>query len=261
MPRSGIRPKTLEKYRRIKDAYEAGYSTANEIVEHLGIPRTTVYRGLQHFDIRPERDAVKRNREVYELHLAGLRPKDIAEKTGYDTTHVYYILNLFDEHGERHRKPYHAEPYELPVAKLDPLWIAEFRGFFYGEGWIGLANRAGGYAPRMNINIRADDAAALEDIRAHLGGYCIPMRKKRDPGKNSHPQVRWALCGWPRCRAVIEVTALADGLIPAKKRRDIALAYEAILARYKMPFLPNPSDYAVLHSYYLRLIEIKRFSC
>lgn len=183
---------------------------------------------------------------------------EIEQETGFSRSKVYRALQY---HGIRlERQPlnescaYNIEPYTLPV--LDDSWKAAFQGFFYGEGWIGLANFTGSYSPRMNINLRIDDEPILVDIHSKLGGtHCTMVRS------DGHTtQSRWHLSGWPRVRAVIEAIFL-NPILPAKKQRDIDLVYEAILTRYQMGHWFTPDDLAVLQSYYERSMAIKRFSC
>jgi len=217
--RSGLRPHTLQKYQRIQEAYDAGHTTGAEITEYLSIPRSTVYRALLYLGLSGEQP--RENRRLYRDCPSSALPE---------------------------------------ILRADSLWIAEFRGFFYGEGYVGLGNETQSYNPRLTINLRLDDEAILQEIASVLGGrVCYPKKCYSDQFRNSCPQARWNATGWPLCRAILEETGLAYGLLPAKKRGDIVLFYEAILARYQLPFWLYQDERDVLHQYYLDLIEIKRF--
>jgi len=217
--RSGLRPHTLRKYQQVQDAYDAGFTTGAEISEYLDIPRSTVYRALQHLDLASK--PPPENRRLYCDCPSSALPE---------------IL--------------------LP----GPSWTAEFRGFFYGEGYVGLGNETQSYNPKMTINLRLDDEDILQEIVSVLGGgVCYPRKCYSDQFRNSRPQARWSASGWPLCLAILEETGLAYGHLPAKKRDDIALFHKAILARYQLPFWLYPDERVILHQYYLDLIEIKRY--
>jgi len=106
----------------------------------------------------------------------------------------------------------------------------------------------------MTITLRLDDREILEDVYAKLGGNVRPFERE-----DCNPQMKWTANGWRRCRAITEEVFL-DCLMPAKKTREIELCYEAILARYQMPYWPTEENYKVLASFFTRLTELKQFS-
>lgn len=155
---------------------------------------------------------------------------------------------------------------EMPViAPLAPMWAAEFRGLFFGEG-CAMINLSSGktkkhFQPMLRITLRADDFAVLEDIRERLGGGLADRDYSTQPSapEGANPGKEWYVVGWGRCRAVIEATGLAMAYLPCKKAQDIAILYEAILARYQMPHLLGPENRATLMAYRERLQQVKKF--
>jgi biotin operon repressor len=251
----GYKPETLATYAAIADLAKADKS-ADEIMEALSLTRTMVYRGLRYADIKLERDIDKSLRLIQPFVNTELSQAEIARQTGLSTTTVWRIINLLrsGQTVTSNRQPYRPKVVQIP--DLDPLWAAEFRGFFYGEGSATLDNEHNHLSPRLTINLRLDDARILSDIQARLGGA---LYTKRRSGRE-HDQCRWTATGWPRCREVLEKTGLTDGcLLPAKKCRDMAILYEAIRARYQMPYLLRDEDRSQLLDYYHRLQEVKRY--
>jgi hypothetical protein len=252
------KPETLAKYEAIAELARSG-SSVDEIMEKLSMTRTMVYRGLHYFGIKLERDINRRFDLIKPLLGKGLSQAEISRRTGISTTQVWRIINLVENgYPPSVRQPYKPKP--VIIKDLDPLWAAEFRGFFYGEGCATMDNEHNHLSPKLFINLRIDDCQILHDIRDHLGGTISTRVKRFESGRNNHDQCRWAAAGWPLCRAIIEATGLATNCImPAKKRRDLKLLYEAILARYSMPHLFRDDDRAKLLSYYHKLQEVKRF--
>jgi len=146
------------------------------------------------------------------------------------------------------------------MVAASPVWYSAFCGFFMGEGYVEIATRRSHHAPRMQINLRADDVAILHAIAERLGGtiHYFSKEKERLTGKNSRDQQRWCLAGWDRVKAVIEVTGLLECLLPAKKLRDIQIVYDCILARLEMPHRLTDEEHAVLESYRQKLLQTRK---
>ena len=116
---------------------------------------------------------------------------------------------------------------------MDELWEAEFRGFFFGEGYIGMNKvkpRQGvnAYRAVAQINIRADDAAVLYDIQRHLGGSVHNRIRPGTPFAKyvSHPSIEWSVTNRDELRRVVAI--LLRGQLPSKKRHVVELFAEAI---------------------------------
>jgi hypothetical protein len=111
-------------------------------------------------------------------------------------------------------------------------WEDEFRGFFWGEGYLGICrngkDRKGrnAYTVRAQITLRSDDIAMLEDIKNRIGGgihFEGRGRKSKHDGKvfPTKPYAAW------RARSKVEVCRVCDildgGYLPSKKRREVEL--------------------------------------
>jgi hypothetical protein len=113
---------------------------------------------------------------------------------------------------------------------IDHIWLAEFRGFFYGEGYLGICSW--GKHPKGHTNLRArvqitsrsDDSTILYDIQSKLGGMVYQEgkgRKSSNGGKiyQSNPYTVW------RCVRKDELTRICDilsmGVLPSRKRNQI----------------------------------------
>jgi hypothetical protein len=117
---------------------------------------------------------------------------------------------------------------------LNPIWVAEFRGFFFGDGYLGIVRN--GYSPRngqayttarADITVRDDDVAVLNDIQSKIGGRII--RGTRSVCK---PIATW------RTRTLADVATVCDlldsGFLPSKKRAEIA-----VVRRYLAIYIPR----------------------
>lgn len=195
------------------------------------------------------------------LFRSGLSAYEIASRLLLSRQHVYRALHkagIFpDGTGS---DPF---PQEYPRPSVDQMWAAEFRGLFYGDGciYIGRRNYKKGhlYLPRMSVLARSDNRPMLEDLVEKLGGKIQDKGAKPSGKYICNPSCQWYLSGWSRCRGAIEAVSLCDGLIPAKKAREISLVYEAILVRYSMPYRLGPANVAILKRYYERSKELKHF--
>jgi hypothetical protein len=121
----------------------------------------------------------------------------------------------------------HATQPGLPVDRIHPLWAAEFRGYFFGDGYLGVtrngSSRNNGRSHLVacaQITTRDDDRAMLDDVARHLGG-----RVSGDDWARGQ-QFRRPVAVW-RARGIEAVTRVCDvldgGLMPSKKRAEIAV--------------------------------------
>lgn len=230
--------------------------STNELVNYAGVSRSTVYRAYKALGIHRERDINASRAAVLSGWREGLHIDDIAEKAGITRAHVYYVMRgLGIEPDFQQRLEYSPEP--CVIEGIDPGWAAEFRGLFYGEGCATLeATTDKSFRPALIVVLRKDDAAMLEEIHLALGGY---YQDNIEKGGGRKPQARWAAYGWPRCKTVIEVTDLTEGFLPAKKRKDISLLYEAILARLAMPKIFSEENRRTLRDFHRRIKAVKRY--
>jgi len=123
---------------------------------------------------------------------------------------------------------------------IDPLWAAEFRGYFFGDGYLGIVRNGrskgtglSSSTARAQITTRDDDAAMLYDISSRLGGSL--SFTVATGGRVHCPVAIW------RTRNAADVLRVCDvldgGMMPSKKIAEIA-----VVRRYlsiKIP--PGPS--------------------
>lgn len=107
----------------------------------------------------------------------------------------------------------------IEVPELPALVAAEFRGLFFGEGHLDLARSSaiGTLYPRARIAVRDDDVAVVEWCRSLFGGALTRTARTRS--------VCWQLTGKVRMGVLLD--ALEAGVIPSKKRAEVALMREA----------------------------------
>lgn len=97
---------------------------------------------------------------------------------------------------------------------------AEFRGLFFGEGHIDLCKdgRSQSFNVRLRIAVRDDDREIVEWVRDRFGGWLVSEARTRS--------VCWAITGRHLVGAALDV--LDAGTLPSKKRREVALAKQAL---------------------------------
>ena len=106
------------------------------------------------------------------------------------------------------------------IRTVNPELAAEMRGFFFGEGHIDLVRQGKttrAVSPRVRIGLREDDKAILEVFRDSFGGSLVY--------RASTQSWCWQLTGRERVSMFAEM--LVQGLLPTKKRREVALLLEA----------------------------------
>lgn len=139
-----------------------------------------------------------------------------------------------------------ATPLDVNGEPLDPFWAAEFRGYFFGDGYLGIVrngkDRRTGLpmnTARAQITTRDDDAAMLHDISAKLGGKVSLAAASGD--RKHHPVAIW------RTRNMVDVARVCDaldgGLMPSKKRAEIAVVRRYLAIR--IPPGPRTADFNV----------------
>jgi hypothetical protein len=127
---------------------------------------------------------------------------------------------------------------------LDPIWCAEFRGFFWGEGYLGITSwgiHPSGHiklSPRIQIAIRDDDADVLRDIHSRLGGVLTFQANNRHMAK-ANPIAVWRVTRKDQIARVLDV--LEGGILPSKKRLQVAIVRE-FLETVPEPGHRIPSD-------------------
>lgn len=127
------------------------------------------------------------------------------------------LLAMKDAHGNR----------------LDPIWMAEFRGFFFGEGHLGITTngtlKGKTYVARAAITLRDDDEPVLREIQARLGGLLHRERhgkisKINGKTHQTKPYVVWRVTSRADVARVCDI--LDAGVLPAKKRREVSIIRE-----------------------------------
>ncbi len=163
--------------------------------------------------------------KMIEMKNSGLSLQHIGDEFGVSYNTIYHTLKKkgFDiSVPMKNMKHQQAMVNTFDLVSAD--WWNEFRGFFYGEGTVGISwGSRGRGAIYLRITLRDDDSEALQHIRSVLGGKVSYSTPKTDT-RNSNPNCMWFITGLSTCLAILE--KLSDGVIPAKKRKDIEIAIE-----------------------------------
>jgi hypothetical protein len=129
-----------------------------------------------------------------------------------------------------------------PLLELldSPVWRAEFRGFFLGEGWLGVTRFRGRrngvsannwtYRPEVNITQSVANRAVVDHIRDVLGGF-VYERAKYVHG--SDKALRGPYFTWMARSNLVSRrawTALSEGFfLPMDKKCDPIAAFGEFL--------------------------------
>lgn len=113
-----------------------------------------------------------------------------------------------------------AAPLDITGNHLDPIWAAEFRGYFFGDGYLGIVRNGTGRGAhstaRAQITTRDDDVEMLYDISSKLGGKVTLAGNKN---RICNPVAIWRTRNMKDVERVCDI--LEDGLMPSKKRAEI----------------------------------------
>ena len=112
---------------------------------------------------------------------------------------------------------------------LDSIWMAEFRGFFFGEGYLGVIVNGKKHGKiqhtcRAQITLRDDDVEMLHDIHSKLGGLLHTEKRGRISKINgkkhvTRPYSVWRVTGKPDVTRVCDILELS--VMPSKKRLEV----------------------------------------
>lgn len=200
------------------------------------------------------------------LYKDGLSPKEVAKKAGCALSSVYAVLHCENLEIDTSRRAKMRDTVELTsYGHINPIWAAEFRGFFYADGSAAIfrAKNKGHYyyRPILRILLRDDNKPLLLDIQEHLGGsVCQKTHSTTSAnGYICNPTAAWKTGSYANILAVIEDVLLPGAKLPAVKRSEIELLREAVLARLDMPYTMRAEDREVLHDYYIRIKDLKRY--
>ncbi len=103
----------------------------------------------------------------------------------------------------------------------DDLWNAEFCGFAWGEAslLVHTYNRKGKqlFRAAFKIGLRDDDAEILYEFQRRLGGHIFgPYTYAK-----ANPAMMWQVNNLEQLKRIRDI--LSKGVLPAKKRNEIAL--------------------------------------
>jgi hypothetical protein len=119
---------------------------------------------------------------------------------------------------------------------LDPIWMAEFRGFFFGDGYVGITTNGVGrrtkgknYTGCIQITLRDDDIAILEEFQSRLGGSIWRERRGRrvrfdELECEAKPYAAWRIRSRTELLRVLDI--LDGGFMPSQKRGHVRLLRE-----------------------------------
>lgn len=111
----------------------------------------------------------------------------------------------------------------------DPTSDAWFAGFVAGEGYFAMRwdPRSGGFvAPRLQIHLRADDAAILHELQQAFGGVIGYSHSTAD-GRRRAPTCQWSVSAK---RDLVGLVRYFDQFaLRAKKANDYRLWREAVV--------------------------------
>lgn len=239
--------------------------TVVQTAEALKISTTSVYRIYAKLDLVPctnERNRSYSPEKVVSLWDTGCSISEISDRIGVDPSTVYRTLDRRGiELDGRDWSDFQQREFDFRIPS--DSWLVEFRGLFYGEGCVSISKREPprkSYSAAMIMSLRSDDEAVLSQFRDVFGGTLNHIEHPSTSGDYiGNPQTRWVVSGWTRSKAIVEVSNLMDGLIPARKKQEIGIFYAACLARFRMKHKLTDADREVLHSYYLALKAFKRF--
>lgn len=242
-----------------------------QLMEKHGLRRHLIYRILKEnrdrvnyrrTDLSAGENLREKSRKlVKDRWKDGLSPEEIAADCDVSLTYVYELLREIGVDTYSRRRKFSLQPYGVNVPS--DIWAAEFRGLFFADGVATFKyhHKSKAPTPSLQISLRADNRSLLEEIEFVLGGtiYDIPVPSHPSVLPNAAPQVRWRISGWSRVYSVILSTGLDNALLPAKKREDIEILLETILARLDMPIKYSGEDRARLDEYVERLKQVKKF--
>lgn len=152
---------------------------------------------------------------------------------------------------------------------IDPIWLAEFRGFFYGEGYLGICSwgvHPKGYPKlmaRAQITSRSDDSAILLDIQSKLGGMVYQEGKGRKSSNGnktyqSNPYTVW------RCTKASEVRRICDtlslGVLPSRKRDQLQTILQYLSTVPKPGGKPTVEQYALREQLWNQIKDLHAYS-
>jgi hypothetical protein len=247
----------LDQLREIIDDVD----TAKDVSRKLGISRTHAYRALKELGVdKLERNIERTKNIVLPLYRDGLSVREISEEAGFSVATVRRVIRRsgieIDDRGLK--APYRPVIYQTEI--IDPLWAAEFRGLFYADGCVVISETSHNtLRPYMVIRLRSDNKPLLDNVHSKLGGGMSYATRENDVHKNTNPQWAWFATGWSPCRTIIETTDLYNSLLSAKKAREVAIVYEAILTRWKMLHILGEENKNILRKYKDSLQEAKVF--
>lgn len=250
MPGTRVSQEELEV---ILDLFSRGI-TLKDIGKQLHRTEETIGRVLQRVGVWKGRSYI--DPELLDMALRmqeeNITLPEIAEELGVSYNFLYHRLR---KDGLFNNPPMSSW---VKISNLDHIseqWWSEFRGFFYGEGTITLRyGTHGNMSFAIRILLRDDDQLVLQDIHQKLGGSFLwhtPVQKSR----KSNPHCVWYITGLGKMLPVLE--HLEQGLLPAKKKRDVVIAKDFCQWRLSLPKQLTEEEKVIADQFVQKLHDIK----
>lgn len=114
---------------------------------------------------------------------------------------------------------------------FDPIWTAEFRGFFWGEGTIGIYRNnpkqkkwRGTVYASAGIGLRTDDEPVLIEFQNRIGGTLLREKYKKYPNRTVS---RWRTANIQSCKLISNLLK-GGSVLSFNKKKQLGLWTEAV---------------------------------
>jgi LAGLIDADG endonuclease len=118
----------------------------------------------------------------------------------------------------------------MQVDRIDPAFGNWLAGFMDGEGCFVIGRKLRGdyysYYCALQLSLRTDDRAILEEIRSTVGFGLLIDEKRRSRARNEKPKSVWIVTRRDDCCHVVDLFRRFP--LRAKKARDFEVWAEAV---------------------------------
>jgi hypothetical protein len=128
----------------------------------------------------------------------------------------------------------------MSIDHIPDDWGHWFAGFVDGEGsfnivgsWSSDKPDRVSYRCQLDIAIRDDDSAILEEIAGYIGGRVSHERRGTNDPETHHDRAKWVCSGWWRNFHVL-IPLLRRCPLRAKKKRDLDVYASAVAFGYNL---------------------------